>query len=136
MTRLIRIAVVCAAIMASTWCGQTAFAATATTPVLTGPVELLWPAGAPGAKGEAQGDKPSLTIFLPEKDKATSVGVVICPGGAYGHLALDHEGQQVAKWLNSIGVAGFMLQYRHRGSGAGYGHPCLLYTSPSPRDCS
>jgi acetyl esterase/lipase len=126
MNHAIRIAVVCAAIVATTWCGRATVAATATTPVLTGPVELLWPAGAPGAKGQAEGDKPSLTVYLPEKDKATGVGVVICPGGGYGHLALDHEGQQVGKWLNSIGVAGFMLQYRHRGSGAGYGHPAPL----------
>ena len=86
----------------------------------------LWPGGAPGAKGQAEGDKPSLTIFLPEKGKTTSVGVVICPGGAYGHLATDHEGRQVGQWLNSLGIAGFMLQYRHHGSGAGYGYPAPL----------
>ncbi len=90
------------------------------------PVELLWPAGAPGAKGEAAGDKPTLTIYLPEKDKATGAAIVICPGGGYGHLAMDHEGHQIAQWLNSFGVAGFILTYRHRNSGAGYGHPAPL----------
>jgi len=90
-------------------------------------VELLWPAGAPGAKGDSAGDKPSLTIYLPPKEKATGAAVVICPGGGYGHLAMDHEGHQIARWLNSLGVAGFILQYRHRNSGAGYGHPAPLH---------
>jgi acetyl esterase/lipase len=86
-------------------------------------VELLWPDGAPGAKGDAEGDKPTLTIYVPDQEKATGAAVVICPGGGYGHLATDHEGRQVAQWLNSFGVAGIMLTYRHHGSGAGYGYP-------------
>jgi acetyl esterase/lipase len=89
-------------------------------------VELLWADGAPGAKGNEEGDKPTLTIYLPAKEKATGAAVVICPGGGYGHLAMDHEGHQIAKWLNSFGVAGFILQYRHSKSGAGYGHPAPL----------
>jgi acetyl esterase/lipase len=88
--------------------------------------ELLWPNGAPGAKGDKDGDKPTLTIYLPAKEKATGAAVVICPGGGYGHLALDHEGHQIAEWLNSLGIAGFILKYRHRNSGAGYGHPAPL----------
>lgn len=88
--------------------------------------ELLWPDGAPHAKGDADGDKPSLTIYLPPEDKATGAAVVICPGGGYGHLAMDHEGHQVAEWLNSFGVAGFILKYRHSRSGAGYRHPVPL----------
>ncbi len=87
-------------------------------------VELLWPNGAPGAKGTEDGDKPSLTVCLAPQDKATGAAVVICPGGGYGNLANDHEGHQVAKWLNSNGVAGFILKYRHRGTG--YGHPAPL----------
>jgi acetyl esterase/lipase len=89
-------------------------------------VELLWPAGAPAAKGNEDGDKPTLTIYPPPKEKATGTAVVICPGGGYGHLAMDHEGHQVARWLNSLGVAGFILKYRHSNSGAGYGHPAPL----------
>ncbi len=89
-------------------------------------VELLWPAGAPGAKGEADGDKPTLTVYVPPPQKATGAAIVICPGGGYGALAFDHEGHQVAQWLNSFGVAGFILKYRHRNSGAGYGHPAPL----------
>jgi len=86
-------------------------------------VELLWPDGAPGAKGDAPADKPSLTVWLPPKDKATGAAVVICPGGGYGHLAVGHEGRDVAAWLNSLGVAGCMLQYR---LGPKYRHPCPM----------
>ena len=89
-------------------------------------VELLWPDGAPGARGSEEGDKPTLTIYLPPRSTATGAAVVICPGGGYGHLAMDHEGHQIARWLNSFGVAGFIVKYRHRNSGAGYGHPAPL----------
>jgi acetyl esterase/lipase len=89
-------------------------------------VEMLWPEGAPGAKGDAEGDKPTLTIYLPAPEKATGAAIVICPGGGYGALAMDHEGHQIGQWLNSFGVAGFIVKYRHRNSGAGYGHPAPL----------
>jgi acetyl esterase/lipase len=84
---------------------------------------LLWPHGAPGAVGEEEKDKPTLTIFLPPTDKANGAAVVICPGGGYGFLAVDHEGKQIAEWLNSIGVAGFMLKYRLAPR---YHHPAPL----------
>jgi acetyl esterase/lipase len=84
---------------------------------------LLWPQGAPGAVGNEEKDKPSLTVFLPPADKANGAAVVICPGGGYGSLAVDHEGRQIAQWLNSIGVAGFMLKYR---IAPGYHHPAPL----------
>jgi acetyl esterase/lipase len=87
---------------------------------------LLWPEGAPRAEGDQAGDKPSLTIYLPTEEKATGTAVVICPGGGYGGLAMGHEGHQIAEWLNSFGVAGFILKYRHRNSGAGYGHPAPI----------
>jgi len=90
------------------------------------PERLLWPEGAPGAKGNQAGDKPSLTIYLPTEEKATGTAVVIFPGGGYGGLAMGHEGHQIAEWLNSFGVAGFILKYRHRNSGAGYGHPAPI----------
>ena len=89
-------------------------------------LELLWPDGAPGAKGDKPDDKPSLTICLPEQQKANGAAVVICPGGGYGHLATGHEGRQIAEWLNSMGVAAFILEYRHNGRG--YKHP-----APAPR---
>ena len=86
--------------------------------------ELLWAAGAPGAKGDEDGDKPSITIYLPDEGKGVGAGVVICPGGGYGHLAIEPKSRQLAEWLNSFGVAAFVLKYRHRGTG--YGHPAPL----------
>lgn len=55
---------------------------------------------------------PTLTPYLPEKGKATGTAVVICPGGGYSHLALGHEGADVAKKFNEIGVTAFVLKYR------------------------
>lgn len=86
--------------------------------------ELLWPAGAPGKLGDEAKDKPTLIIYLPDAEKATGCGIVVCPGGGYGGLAMDHEGHQIARWLNSFGVAAFICDYRHRGKG--YGHPAPL----------
>lgn len=86
------------------------------------PTELLWTNGAPGAVGEDDLDKPTLTIYLP-KSNAVPTGVVICPGGGYRTLAMDHEGEQVAKFLNSMGVAAFVLKYR---LGPRYHHPAML----------
>ncbi|MEX0677618.1 MAG: alpha/beta hydrolase [Pirellulales bacterium] len=86
--------------------------------------ELLWLAGAPGAKGDADDDKPTLTVSLPPADMANGAAVVICPGGGYGGLAMSYEGIDIAKWLNDHGIAAFVLKYRHRGSG--YGQPAPL----------
>jgi len=55
---------------------------------------------------------PTLTVFLPFGDKATGTAVLICPGGGYGTLAFDHEGFQIAHWLNDNGIAGIILKYR------------------------
>jgi len=85
---------------------------------------LLWPQGAPGAKGDTDNDKPSLTIHLPEQQDAARAAVIVCPGGGYSHLAIGHEGEDVAKWLNSLGVTAFVLKYRHGGNG--YRHPIPL----------
>ena len=89
-------------------------------------IELLWPNGAPDAKGDTDNDKPTLTIYSVPDKEASGAAVVIFPGGGYGHLAVDHEGHQVAHWLNSLGVTAFILKYRHRNSGAGYGYPTPL----------
>jgi acetyl esterase/lipase len=75
-------------------------------------VELLWPKGAPEAKGTEAADKPTLTVYLPPADQATGAAVVVCPGGGYGHLAVGHEGKDPAEFLNKLGVAAFVLQYR------------------------
>ncbi len=82
---------------------------------------LLWPNGAPGSKGNEPVDQPSLTLFVPESANGTAV--VVCPGGGYGALAADHEGRQVAQWLNSLGVTAFVLKYR---LGPRYRHPAPL----------
>lgn len=83
----------------------------------------LWPEGAPGAVGKEEADKPSLTVFLPPADKANGAAVVVCPGGGYGFLAVDHEGKQIAEWLNGLGVTAFMLKYRIAPR---YHHPAPL----------
>ena len=83
----------------------------------------LWPEGAPGAVGEEAQDTPTLTIYLPEASATNGAAVVVCPGGGYAHLAMDHEGRQVAEWLNERGVAAFVLKYR---LGPRYGHPSPL----------
>lgn len=80
---------------------------------------LLWPGGAPGAKGTAMGDKPELTVFLPAANP-TRTGVVIAPGGGYEHLAMAKEGYDVGRWFQAHGVAAFVLRYR---LGPGYHHP-------------
>src|SRR5690349_4425665 len=67
-------------------------------------VELLWPNGAPGAVGSEELDKPTLTIYPAPADKANGTAMVICPGGGYQHLAVNHEGHDVAQWLNSLGI--------------------------------
>jgi pectinesterase len=83
---------------------------------------VLWPDGAPGAVGKDAEDIPTLTPFLPLKEKATGAAVIVCPGGGYTHLA-DHEGAPVAQWLNSIGITAFVLKYR---LGPRYHHPAPL----------
>ncbi len=93
------------------------------------PTYPLWPDGAPGAQGKETGDKfhagdvPTITVFLAKPELATGASVVICPGGGYGFLASEHEGEDVAKWLNSIGVSGIMLKYRLAPK---YKHPSMI----------
>ncbi len=82
----------------------------------------LWPDGAPQAQGEGDADKPLLFVYLPAADKATGAGVIVCPGGGYGGHAMDHEGVQIARFYNSIGVAAFVLRYRL----SPYRHPVPL----------
>jgi acetyl esterase/lipase len=89
----------------------------------------LWPEGIPGSKADPSYMEnittnegriircekvvnPDLTVFLPAPEKATGVAVLICPGGGYGVLAFDHEGNAIAKWLNENGIAGIILKYR------------------------
>ena len=56
--------------------------------------------------------QPNLTIFLPDPATANGTAVIICPGGGYARLSIDSEGYDVAKRLNLLGVAAFVLKYR------------------------
>jgi acetyl esterase/lipase len=59
--------------------------------------------------------QPALTVYLPPSEKATGAAVLICPGGGYARLSIDKEGHDVARWLNTLGVAGLVLKYRLPG---------------------
>jgi acetyl esterase/lipase len=87
----------------------------------------LWPGAAPGEVGKVGEEKsefkdgitrvsnvskPTLTVYRPAPDKDTGASIVICPGGGYNILATSHEGEDVARWLNTIGVTGVVLKYR------------------------
>ena len=56
--------------------------------------------------------RPSITLYRPAKDKDTGTAMVICPGGGYWNLYWQLEGEEVAAWLNSLGVTGVVLKYR------------------------
>ena len=95
----------------------------------------LWPAGAPGEKGDLDEEKdttkptdnlvagkrlirlgnvskPTLAVYRPEKGKDTGAAVMVCPGGAYNILAMDLEGTEICDWLNSLGITAVLLKYR------------------------
>ena len=84
---------------------------------------LLWPEGAPGAQGTEAEDTPWIWLYPAPADKACGAAVVICPGGGYGGLATGHEGNDVAKWWNSLGVSAYVLKYRLAPK---YHHPAPL----------
>lgn len=88
---------------------------------------LLWPNGAPGSEGKTGNEKirmyegeqilsnihhPSVTPYLPLKEKTTGVAVIIAPGGGHKELWITHEGYNEAKWLSDRGIAAFVLKYR------------------------
>lgn len=89
---------------------------------------LLWPDGTPGAMFDEPEDRPTLTLYRVESQSPTAA-VVIFPGGGYGGLAVDHEGHQIAAWLNSLNITAGICEYRHRGrgnGGKGYGYPAPM----------
>ena len=132
-----------------------ALTASAAEPTLTLDV---WPDKAPGESGsigpekvldQKPGDKPlkpltnithpRLSVFRPAREKDTGAAVVICPGGGYNILAWDLEGEEVAAWLNSIGVTGIVLKYRVPHTGPALIHsavPAPDSSSPHPRSSS
>jgi acetyl esterase/lipase len=83
----------------------------------------LWSKDVPGALGNEEKDTPTITPYLPDSGKANGSAMVICPGGAYQHLA-QHEGEDYAIYLNSQGVTAFVLKYRLGSDG--YRHPIML----------
>lgn len=107
------------------------------------PADLpLWPGDAPGAKTPSSAETiddnsgilrigkvqtPTIRAYLPPEDIATGAAVVVLPGGGYSIVAMGHEGYDVAKWLNSIGVAAIVVKYRVSDDAAyGYQHPVPL----------
>lgn len=90
----------------------------------------VWPGPVPGEKGPIGEEKitkkagtnvimsltnvskPTLVVSRPPRDKNSGVAILVFPGGGYNVLAWDHEGEQVARWLNSIGVTAAVLKYR------------------------
>lgn len=84
----------------------------------------LWDSNAPFALGEDEKDVPVLFPYILPAEKSAGTAIVICPGGGYGHLAMDHEGRKIAEWFNSVGVNAFVLRYRLPSDG--YCHPVPL----------
>lgn len=70
----------------------------------------LWDAKAPNKNGLQ--DTAYIKVFLPDAKRATGRAVVICPGGGYARLAMDHEGTQWAPFFNNMGIAAIVLHYR------------------------
>jgi acetyl esterase/lipase len=80
----------------------------------------LWPQGAPLAKGTAETDQPWLDVYPADKHQATGAAFVICPGGGYGGLAANHEGEQIARFFHGLGIHAFVLHYRLGSNGYHY----------------
>src|SRR5215467_1558026 len=92
-------------------------------PIQDGQTLPLWSGAAPGALGTAETDTPTITVYLPRTMAPNTPAVIVCPGGGYVNLAMNHEGRQVAAYLNSLGMAAFVLRYR---LGPRYHHPIEL----------
>ena len=116
-------------------CAPLIFGLSLTSPVVGAddPLVLpIWPGKVPGDYGEIGSEhirppenaptkdakwltnvtKPTITVFRPAKEKNTGAAMLICPGGGYWNLAWDLEGEEVAAWLNSVGMTGIVLKYR------------------------
>lgn len=93
------------------------------SPLVDGQIVPLWSGPAPGALGSDESDVPALTVYLPRTMAAETPAVIVCPGGGYARLASNHEGRQIAGYLNSLGMAAFVLRYR---LGPRYHHPIEL----------
>jgi acetyl esterase/lipase len=96
---------------------------TAPLPIQDAQVIPLWSGAAPGALGSDESDIPAVTVSLPRVMAAGTPAVIVCPGGGYVRFAANHEGRQVASYLNSLGIAAFVLRSR---LGPRYHHPVEL----------
>lgn len=94
-----------------------------TTLLAQKPIEIkLWPDGAPNSNGvegneqELEKDRisnitdPTITVYLPKE--SNGMAIIMCPGGGYARLAMDHEGHDMAAWFNSQGITYIVLKYR------------------------
>lgn len=112
--------VAAALVLASVSHGQSG----AATPV----VVPLWAEQVPGSDGKSGDEhirvtdtgahvvsnvhRPSLTVYLPDNDRASGAAVLVIPGGGHREIWMDHEGYNVARWLSDHGIAAFILKYR------------------------
>src|SRR5260370_35784086 len=109
----------------------------------------LWPNGAPGSEGITAPEVskpstnpkysgwpsnftvthyPSIYVFLPPKEKATGAAMLVAPGGGHTQLVIEKEGWEMADWLNSMGIATFVLKYRlAKAPGSKYTLPEQVY---------
>src|SRR5882672_4968694 len=94
-----------------------------TTTLRDGQALPLWAGPAPGALGTEESDIPAIAVYLPRTMTQNTPAMIVCPGGGYVNLAANHEGRQVANYLNSLGLAAFVLRYR---LGPRYHHPIEL----------
>src|SRR6267378_6379471 len=80
----------------------------------------LWPEAAPDALGDRDEDTPTITVHLPSNTTGPVAAVIVAPGGSYRALSMIKEGREPAEYLNSLGLAAFVLKYR---LGPKYHHP-------------
>jgi acetyl esterase/lipase len=83
----------------------------------------LWSVPAPYALGNEDKDIPTITPYLVDSPGTASAGMLVCPGGGY-HTLTTFEGDHYARWLNELGISGFVLKYRL--SPGGYRHPAMI----------
>src|SRR5229473_4255386 len=129
-------------------CTTFLFAAIA-VPAERGEEIKLWPNGAPGSEGITAPEVskpstnpkytgwpsnftvthyPSIYVFLPPKEKATGAAMLVAPGGGHTQLVIEKEGWEMADWLNSMGIATFVLKYRlAKAPGSKYTLPDQVY---------